>query len=88
MELWGRARRAVETESADWVEKPRLVAISEQALRMGASSSTTRTRRAGAVGVGAARDGVGWVVLGPGDGGGRRGWGLRAGGWKRRDGLG
>jgi hypothetical protein len=48
MELWARARRAVETESADWVEKPRLVAISVQALRTGASSSTTRTRRAGA----------------------------------------
>ena len=48
MELWARARRAVETESADWVAKPRLVAISVQALRTGASSSTTRTRRAGA----------------------------------------
>jgi hypothetical protein len=47
MELWARARRAVETESADWVEKPRLAAISEQALRTGASSSTTRTRSGG-----------------------------------------
>jgi hypothetical protein len=47
MELCARARRAVATESADWVEKPRLAAISEQALRMGASSSTTRTRRGG-----------------------------------------
>ena len=47
MELCWRARRAVETESAAWVAKPRLAAISEQALRMGGSSSTTRTRRGG-----------------------------------------
>lgn len=62
MELWVRARRAVATESADWVAKPRLLAISEQALRTGESSSTTRTRSGGRRSASRLREGLVPVV--------------------------